>query len=77
MFYTARLLGGFGVGDESQEVALFSESDIPWDEISFPSVASLSLDYFECRPPDRLRVHSHKAPRPSEAALSRAAAGMA
>ena len=37
MFFTARLLGGFGAGDESLEVAMFAPEDIPWDEIAFPS----------------------------------------
>ncbi|HWP94523.1 MAG TPA: NUDIX hydrolase [Gammaproteobacteria bacterium] len=30
--------GGFGAGSESTEVALFEETDIPWDSLAFPSV---------------------------------------
>lgn len=62
VFYTARLLGGFGAGDESLEAALFGEDDVPWDEISFPSVRFALECYFEDAGRDR-GVHSHTAPR--------------
>jgi ADP-ribose pyrophosphatase YjhB (NUDIX family) len=62
VFYTARLLSDFGAGDESLEVALFGESDIPWNEISFPSVRFALECYFEDAGRDR-GVHSHTAPR--------------
>jgi len=62
MFYTARLLGGFGAGDESLEVDLFSEERVPWGEISFPSVRFALERYFEDAGRDR-GVHSHTAPR--------------
>ena len=46
MFYRARLLDlDFSAGVESLEVRLFSESDIPWDEIAFPTV-SHTLKFF-------------------------------
>ena len=35
----------FGPSSESLEVALFSEDDIPWDELAFP-VIELALNYF-------------------------------
>jgi ADP-ribose pyrophosphatase YjhB (NUDIX family) len=35
----------FGAGDESLEAALFTPQDIPWDEISFPSVR-VALEQF-------------------------------
>lgn len=39
MFYRALIVdGSYGVGPESMEVELFSEDDIPWDEIAFPVV---------------------------------------
>lgn len=37
LFFTAKLLGGFAAGDETQEVALFRKEDIPWPEIAFLS----------------------------------------
>lgn len=40
MFYLATLLDlDYKAGVESLEVALFSEAEIPWDDISFPTVA--------------------------------------
>ncbi|KPQ27608.1 MAG: ADP-ribose pyrophosphatase [Marinobacter excellens HL-55] len=39
MFYRATLKDGqFGAGEESLESRLFAPEDIPWDEISFPTV---------------------------------------
>lgn len=39
MFYRASLIDGqFGAGEESLESRLFSPGEIPWDEISFPTV---------------------------------------
>ncbi|PTB84162.1 NUDIX hydrolase [Marinobacter vinifirmus] len=39
MFYRATLTDGqFGAGQESLESKLFTPDDIPWDEISFPTV---------------------------------------
>jgi len=37
MFFTARLLGGYGVGEETLETELFAREDIPWTEIAFLS----------------------------------------
>jgi ADP-ribose pyrophosphatase YjhB (NUDIX family) len=36
---------GFSAGPESQEVALFTWDEIPWDEIAFPSVRWALDDY--------------------------------
>ncbi|MEM9304361.1 MAG: NUDIX hydrolase [Pseudomonadota bacterium] len=30
--------GAFGVGDESTDIRLFAEDELPWDELSFPIV---------------------------------------
>ncbi|MBN7770115.1 NUDIX hydrolase [Marinobacter daepoensis] len=39
MFYRASLIDGqFGAGEESLESRLFAPQEIPWDEISFPTV---------------------------------------
>ncbi len=46
MFYRARLLDlDFSAGTESLEVKLFSEAEIPWDDIAFPTV-SHTLRFF-------------------------------
>ena len=39
----------FGVGVESLEVQLYAESEIPWPEMAFPSVAFALGKYFEDR----------------------------
>lgn len=39
VMYRGLLLGGeFGVGEESQDVALFEPDDVPWQELAFPVV---------------------------------------
>lgn len=46
LFYRARLLDlNFAAGTESLEVKLFSEDQIPWDEIAFPTVTH-TLQFF-------------------------------
>ena len=36
-------------GPESLEVALFSENDIPWDELAFPVITKTLKHYFSDR----------------------------
>jgi 8-oxo-dGTP pyrophosphatase MutT (NUDIX family) len=51
LFYRCDLVDGvFGVGPESTDSGLFSESEIPWDEIAFPVVRETLREYFEDRP---------------------------
>jgi hypothetical protein len=39
MFYLARLRDlDFAPGEESLEVQLFAEQDIPWDDLAFPTI---------------------------------------
>lgn len=46
MFYRASLTDGqFGAGEESLESALFAVDEIPWDELSFPTVRR-TLEHF-------------------------------
>ena len=46
VFYLAKLLSdSFGPTNESSEVKLVEISDIPWDELAFPTV-SMTLKYF-------------------------------
>lgn len=46
LFYLASMnTPNFQAGEESLEVALFDERDIPWDEIAFPTVKQ-TLEWF-------------------------------
>ena len=48
MFFRAELADlEFYPGPESEEVALFSEAEIPWTEIAFPVVKSTQEHYFQ------------------------------
>jgi ADP-ribose pyrophosphatase YjhB (NUDIX family) len=50
MFFRAQLVAlEFAAGPESQEVALFDEATIPWDELAFPVVRDTLQLYFEDR----------------------------
>ena len=39
----------FGVDPESLESALFTEQEIPWDELAFPTVRELLREFLEDR----------------------------
>ncbi len=62
LFYTGKLIGDYGVGEETQETSLFAEEDIPWDEIAFQSGAFALRKYFEDRGMNR-GVHIHELRR--------------
>lgn len=48
--YRGRLLDlGFGPGEESLEVVLMEESEIPWEDIAFRTIAYTLQRYFEDR----------------------------
>ena len=48
LFFRAELSDlDFQPGAESEEVALFSQAEIPWDEIAFPVVLTTLEHYFE------------------------------
>ena len=50
VFYRATLANNeFGPSSESTEVALFSEQDIPWNELAFPVVKSVLKRYLSDR----------------------------
>ena len=58
MFFRARLLGDdFGAGDESLEVALYSEENIPWEEIAFRSGKFALRSFFADRKDSRTGMH--------------------
>jgi ADP-ribose pyrophosphatase YjhB (NUDIX family) len=47
MFYRCDIDdGSYGVGPESLESALYTEDEIPWDEIAFPVVIETLREYF-------------------------------
>ncbi|MEM7610386.1 MAG: NUDIX hydrolase [Pseudomonadota bacterium] len=62
VFYTARLVSGFAPGIESLDVALYDPSQIPWDEIAFPSGTFALQKYIEDDGKNN-GVHSHSAER--------------
>ncbi len=64
LFYTGKLVGDFGVGNETLEAALFSEDEIPWDEIAFHSGKFALQKYFEDRGKNN-GVHVHELRRSS------------
>lgn len=58
VIYRARLRDiDFAPGDESLEVALFSEADIPWEEIAFRTVAMTLRHYFADRAAGSFSLH--------------------
>lgn len=59
LFYRARLLNDrFDPGHETIEARLFSEEEIPWEEIAFKTVKETLLCYFEDRRRGRFDVHN-------------------
>lgn len=72
MFYLARLVDlDFHPGEESLEVQLFSESEIPWDELAFPTIRKTLELFFADRVKMReggkdagYGVHTHDIVRP-------------
>ena len=59
LFYRARLLDtDFGPGEESLEVALFRESDVPWADLAFRTVATTLRHFYADRREGRFRLHA-------------------
>ncbi len=55
LFYLAKMARpDFSAGEESLEVALFEEHEIPWDELAFPTVKQTLEWYFADRTAGRL-----------------------
>jgi ADP-ribose pyrophosphatase YjhB (NUDIX family) len=63
VFFTATFAGAYGVGDESLDTQLFSEVDIPWDELAFQSGRFALQQYFSDRGTNN-GVHFHEIRRP-------------
>ena len=58
LFYRGRLLDtDFAAGEESLEAALFSEADVPWEELAFRSVTLCLKAYFADRRAGRFVFH--------------------
>ncbi len=59
LFYHARLLNlEFAPGEESLEVQLFDQSQIPWDQLAFQTVASTLKWFFADLEAGQFTVHS-------------------
>lgn len=48
----------FGVGPESLETALFSEQEIPWDELAFPVVHEILTEYLSDRKTEHFPIRN-------------------
>jgi ADP-ribose pyrophosphatase YjhB (NUDIX family) len=59
-FLAALAAPEYGVGEESLEVALFTEEEIPWDQIAFTSSAFTLRRYFKDRKEGKHQVHLGK-----------------
>ena len=63
IFYRADLLGpDFAAGEESLEVRLFEEADIPWSELAFRTVSRTLECFFADRPGAIYPVRSEAVP---------------
>lgn len=59
LFYRAKLLSTrFDPGHETMEARLFTEADIPWDEIAFKTVKETLQFYFADRKAGRFGFHT-------------------
>ncbi|RQR50125.1 NUDIX domain-containing protein [Burkholderia sp. Bp9002] len=59
LFYLARLVDpAFEAGEESLEVKLFDEADVPWDDIAFPTVSQTLRFFFADRAAGDYGVHT-------------------
>lgn len=63
MFRATLLTEDYAAGDESLEVGLFHEHEVPWQEIAFPSVRFSLERYFHDRAEGKRQLHVTEAPR--------------
>lgn len=74
VFYRARLLDtDFAPGDESLEVQLFSEADIPWDELAFRTVSVSLRHFFADRTAGCFQFHTEDLPPPVQTLMDHSA----
>jgi hypothetical protein len=72
MLFRGRLLDlDFGPGEESLEVALFAEAEIPWEQLAFPVMAETLRLYFADRANGGYASHVGDIVRAPGAPLSR------
>lgn len=65
MIYVGQLNSpDYAAGDESLEVKLVSEEEIPWDELAFPTVKIALKHYFADRGTGQFRLHSEVLRKP-------------
>jgi ADP-ribose pyrophosphatase YjhB (NUDIX family) len=58
LMFRARLVdGNYAPGSESLEVCLFSEADIPWDELAFTVIRETLSHYYQDRPTGSFPFH--------------------
>jgi ADP-ribose pyrophosphatase YjhB (NUDIX family) len=58
LFFRATLLNlDFAAGEESLEVELFKQKDIPWEDIAFPAVSDTLKHYFHDRETNHFPMH--------------------
>ena len=63
--YRAQLLDlDFSAGEETLELRLFSEDEIPWDDIAFRTIHLTLRHYFADRSAGRFRFHEETIPPP-------------
>jgi ADP-ribose pyrophosphatase YjhB (NUDIX family) len=68
IFYRAQLLDlDFGPGEESLDVGLFHEGEIPWRDLAFRTVSTTLRHYFEDRRNGGYRLHAGEIPPPAPA----------
>jgi ADP-ribose pyrophosphatase YjhB (NUDIX family) len=68
LFFCARLLDlDFAPGQESLEVRLFVESEIPWEELAFRTVSTTLRWYFEDRARGAFATHADAIRPPARA----------
>ncbi len=63
LIFRARLLDDhYMAGEETAEVKLFEEKEMPWDEIAFPSIKKALRLYFQDRPTGTFPLHMGTIP---------------
>jgi 8-oxo-dGTP pyrophosphatase MutT (NUDIX family) len=63
LFYRGEMASSaYAAGEESLEVQLFDEQDIPWDDLAFGSVRLCLTLYLEERRQGRFGFHEHLLP---------------
>jgi len=59
LFYRARLVEQkFAAGEETLEVRLFSENEIPWEGVAFRTISATLRDFFSDRKEGQFRMHA-------------------